>query len=133
MGGHLLMNREELQRKSILELVANKHITLRNAAKRMNLSYRQTLRVYARYRSEGDLGLLHRSRGRPSNRAYPASFRKKVIARYRGRYKEHGLGPTLGFLKANEIMPTVSGERHSVFKREGSSVVGMWSEDAMPL
>lgn len=95
MGGHLLMSRKELQRKSILELVANKHITLQGAAERMNLSYRQTLRVYARYCSQGDLGLLHRGRGRPSNRAHPASFRKQVIARYRKRYKEHDLGPTL--------------------------------------
>ena len=95
MGGHLLMSRKELKRKSILELVANKHITLGNAAERMNLCYRQTLRVYARFCAQGDLGLLHRSRGRPSNRAHPASFRKQVIARYRKRYKEHELGPTL--------------------------------------
>ena len=95
MGGHLLMSRKELKRKSILELVVNKHITLRDAALRMNLSYRQTLRVHARFCAEGDPGLLHRSRGKPSNRAHPASFRKRVIARYRERYKEHDLGPTL--------------------------------------
>jgi hypothetical protein len=95
MGGHLLMSRKELQRKSVLELVANKHITLQEASQRMMLSYRQTLRVYSRFCAEGDSGLVHGNRGKPSNRAYSASFRKKVISRYRKRYKPHDLGPTL--------------------------------------
>lgn len=95
MGGHLLMSRKELKRKSVLELVANKHITLQEASQRMTLSYRQTLRVYSRFCAEGDSGLVHGNRGKPSNRAYSASFRKKVIARYRKRYKPHDLGPTL--------------------------------------
>jgi hypothetical protein len=52
MGGHLLMSSKELKRKSVLELVKNKHITLREAARRMNLGYRQTLRVFARFCSD---------------------------------------------------------------------------------
>ncbi len=95
MGGHLLMSRKELQRKSVLELVVNKHITLQDASQRMMLSYRQTLRVYSRFCLEGDSGLVHGNRGKPSNRAHSADFRKKVIARYRKRYKPHDLGPTL--------------------------------------
>jgi hypothetical protein len=31
MGGHLLMSSKELKRKSVLELVKNKHITLRRS------------------------------------------------------------------------------------------------------
>ena len=95
MGGHLLMSRKELKRKSVLELAQNKHITLQEASRRMKLGYRQTLRVYARFCSEGDSGLLHRNRGKRSNRAYPADFRQKVVSRYRKRYKKHDLGPTL--------------------------------------
>ncbi len=77
MGGHLLMSRKELQRKSVLELVVNKHITLQDASQRMMLSYRQTLRVYSRFCLEGDSGLVHGNRGKPSNRAYSTDFRKK--------------------------------------------------------
>ncbi len=95
MRGHLLMSRRELKRKSILELVKNKHITLVEASGRMKLSYRQTLRIYHRFCSEGDSGLVHISRGKQSNRAHSSSFRKKVIARFKTRYQPHDLGPTL--------------------------------------
>lgn len=95
MGGHLLMSRKELERKSVLELVQNKHITLSEAARRMKLSYRHALRVYARFCSDGDAGLIHRNRGKRSNRAHPKDFRQKVISRYKERYKQHELGPTL--------------------------------------
>ena len=95
MEGHLLMSRKELHRKSVLELVLAKRLTLREASKRMGLSYRQTLRVYARFVKDGDAGLVHRRRGQASNRAYPAGFRDKVLKRYRERYKDHDVGPTL--------------------------------------
>ena len=89
------MSRKELCRKSVLELVKSKRITLVEASERMRLSYRQTLRVFERFLLEGDAGLVHRRRGHASNRAYPAAFRAKVVRRYRERYKEFDLGPTL--------------------------------------
>ena len=102
MEGHLLMSRKELERKSILALVQLKHITHTEASERMKLSYRQTLRVYKRFVAEGDDGLVHRRRGKPSNRAHPTAFRDTVIERYRTRYKEHGVGPTLAAEKLAE-------------------------------
>ena len=96
MEGHLLMSRKELGRKSVLELVKSGRITLVEAAKRMKLSYRQTLRVSARFVAQGDAGLVHRRRGQPSNRAYPSALRAKVLKRYRERYQPHDLGPYLG-------------------------------------
>ncbi len=100
--GHLLMSRKELHRKTVLELVQAERITLMEASKRMRLSYRQALRVLKRFSTEGDAGLVHRRRGQASNRAYPAAFRSKVLQRYRKRYKEHELGPTLAAEKLAE-------------------------------
>jgi transposase-like protein len=102
MEGHLLMSRKELHRKSVLEGVAAKRLTLKEASRRMGLTYRQTLRVYARFVEDGDAGLVHRRRGQPSNRAYPARFRDKVLKRYRERYKDHDVGPTLAAEKLAE-------------------------------
>ncbi len=102
MGGHLLMSRRELKRKSILELVKNKHITLVEASGRMQLSYRQTLRIYHRFCSEGDSGLIHCLRGQHSNRAHSSSFRKKVLSRFKSRYQPHEIGPTLAAEKLLE-------------------------------
>ena len=59
----------------------------------LGLSYRHIRRSYRRFVREGDAGLVHRSRGRPSNRARPAAFRAKVLARYKARYR--GFGATL--------------------------------------
>jgi len=95
MEGHLLMSRKELYRKSVLELVQSEHITLLEASKRLELSYRQTLRIHLRFQQQGDAGLIHQSRGRVSNRRFCASFRKQVLERYRQRYQPHDLGPTL--------------------------------------
>jgi len=95
MEGHFLMSRRELDRKSLLDLVMEEHMTLVEAAKRMKVSYRQALRIRERFVALGDEGLIHRNRGQASNRAYPATFREKVVKRYRERYMDHELGPTL--------------------------------------
>jgi hypothetical protein len=68
-------------------------VTLKTAALRLGVTYRQLRRIWKRFQDEGDPGLIHRGRGRPSNRAKPASLRHRAIRRYRERYE--GFGPTL--------------------------------------
>jgi len=62
------------------------------------LSYRQTFRIAKRYGAEGAVGLVHRSRGRASNRAGDEGKKGKVLERYSERYAGYGLrglrGPT---------------------------------------
>lgn len=68
-------------------------MSLSKAAERLDISYRQCARSYKRYLAEGAKGLVHLSRGRPSNRAKPDKFRLAVVKRYEERYD--GFGPTL--------------------------------------
>lgn len=82
MEGHLLMSHKDLERKRVLDEVRAKRLTLRKASQLLAISYRQTVRIWNRYKKEAAKGLTHRSRGRPSNRRYPAAFRNKVIKRY---------------------------------------------------
>ena len=89
MEGHLLMSNKERERKSLFDRVFGGQLTLRAAAAQLGLSYRQTRRSYKRFVAEGDVGLVHRSRGRPGNRSKPLSFRRQVLRRYRQRYAEH--------------------------------------------
>lgn len=93
MEGHLLMSAKERRRKSVFDRVAAGQLSLVSASTLVGLSYRQTLRVYRRFREEGDAGLVHRSRGRPGNRSCDARVRAKVLKRYQARYE--GFGPTL--------------------------------------
>ena len=93
MEGHLLMSERERERLKLFERVKRHELSLREAAEVCGLSYRQTRRLYKRYRAVGDRGLVHQGRGRPSNRARPATFKATVLARYQERYPD--FGPTL--------------------------------------
>jgi len=90
------MSEGERLRKVILEGIRDGRVTLKIAALRLGVTYRQLRRIWKRFQDEGDPGLIHRGRGRPSNRSKPASLRHRAILRYRERYeleKEHGLHP----------------------------------------
>lgn len=102
MKGHLLMSAKERRRKSVFDEVVAGRLTLVVASARLGLSYRQCRRSYRRFVAEGDAGLVHRNRGRPSGRGYPKAFRIKVVARYRFRYGLLELGPTLAAEKLAE-------------------------------
>ncbi len=87
------MSQRERERLKLFERVKRHEISLREAAEICGLSYRQTRRLFKRYREVGDGGLVHQGRGRPSNRAHPAAFKARVLARYQERYPD--FGPTL--------------------------------------
>ena len=93
MEGHLLMSQKERERLKIFERVKRGELRQVEAAELCRLSYRQTRRLYRRYQESGDRGLVHRGRGRPSNRKYGAEFRVEVLKRYQERYPD--FGPTL--------------------------------------
>ena len=53
-------------------------LRLGEAGELLELSYRQTKRIWARFRGGGAKGLQHRNCGRRSNRAYAAAFRNQI-------------------------------------------------------
>ena len=53
------MNERELKRAAVLSRVAKKGWTLKQAAQRMGLSYRQGKRLWKRYQAKGAEGLVH--------------------------------------------------------------------------
>jgi molybdenum-dependent DNA-binding transcriptional regulator ModE len=93
MEGHLLMSAKERRYKSVLEEVNRKRMSIAEAARGLNLSYRHCRRICKRFREQGDAGLVHRSRAKASSRAKSAKLKKAVLERYRQRYD--GFGPTL--------------------------------------
>jgi hypothetical protein len=88
------MSRKERNQLAIMNGIQGEELTLVQAADLLGLGYRQTQRVWRRYQAEGDAGLVHRLRGRPSARRKPAALRARVLARYaEERYAD--FGPTL--------------------------------------
>lgn len=84
------MSEKERNRLGVFRRLGESQLRIVEAAKQLRISYRQCSRSYKRYKKEGDAGLIHRSRGRISNRAKPLDFRKKVIDLYRKRYDDFG-------------------------------------------
>jgi len=87
------MSQKERTRLAVLAQVKSGQLKLVTAGAAMGVSYRQAKRVWQRYQDEGEAGLVHRSRGRPSPRRKPPELRQQVLARYGERYAD--FGPTL--------------------------------------
>ena len=87
------MSQKERQRMGIMVGVKANELSLVEAADVLGLSYRQTARVWQRYRTEGDKGLVHRLRGLPGLRRKPPKLRARILARHEERYPD--FGPTL--------------------------------------
>jgi len=65
-------------------------VSLAEAARQVGLSYRQALRLWKRYKRDGDQGLIHQLRGRPGNRQADSSIRRRAVALYRQHYVDFG-------------------------------------------
>src|ERR1700738_5420457 len=73
------MSTRELRRAEVLGRVKGETLRLVDAAKMLELSYRQAKRLWQRYREEGAKGLQHRSAGRGSNRGKAEKFRREGL------------------------------------------------------
>ncbi len=98
-GGDIIMaTQEELRALHVIRKAIDKVITQKEAAEAANLSERQVRRKAKRIREEGDRGIIHRLRGRPSNRRLPC--KDKALALF--KYKYPDFGPTLASEKLFE-------------------------------
>jgi transposase len=92
------MSTRELRRAEVLGRVKAETLKLVDAARMLEVSYRQAKRLWKRYSKEGAKGLQHRSAGRSSNRAKPEGLRREVLRLIREKYsgtEQSRFGPTL--------------------------------------
>jgi transposase len=92
------MSEKELRRVEVLGRVKAGELSLKEAAERLGVSYRQGKRLWRRYSAEGAQGLVHDNVGRRSQHAKPERVRQRALALVRKRYGgEPGerFGPTL--------------------------------------
>src|SRR5829696_1189021 len=89
----LKLSRKERLRVEVFGRVRRGELTLLKASELTGLSYRQTLRGFARYRELGAAGIIHRLRGQRSNRQSPAGDRQRAVELYVKKYDD--FGPTL--------------------------------------
>jgi len=115
------LSARERERLKVLHEVEQGHLKQVEAARRLRLTDRQVRRLQARLRAEGDRGLVHRLRGRRSNRKLAESLRRKALGVLRqARYA--GFGPTLaGEHLARQGLPV---SRETL--RRWMSAAGLW-------
>src|SRR5947209_20602108 len=104
----LEMSQRERDRLNVLYGVRQGERSQKEAARLLRLSTRQVRRLLRRREESGDRGLIHRLRGRRSNRALSAELRQQVLAEYQSKYPD--FGPTLAAEKLAEQGLAVSAD-----------------------
>ena len=123
------MSKRELGRVEVLARVRSRQLRLVDAAVLLRRGYRQTKRLWKRYREEGAAGLKHRSAGRRSNRAYAESFRRKVLGMVREKYGG-AVGERFGPTLAAEHLASEDAERvDAETLRRWMLAEGLWSRE----
>ena len=73
------MSQRQLQRFAVMSLVEAGKMTLKEAAEKIGMSYRQTKRIRKRVKEEGVKGLVHGNMGKPSNHRMKEGMKGKVL------------------------------------------------------
>lgn len=107
-GDRIEMSQRERDRLKVMASVLEGRRTQPEAARLLRRCVRQVRRIQRRLEAQGDAGVIHRLRGRPSNRAKGDDLRGRVLSRYRQRYM--GFGPTLAAEKLTAEGLVVSDE-----------------------
>jgi transposase len=117
----LRLNVKERGRLEVLSKVQKGGINLSKAAELLRVSYRQVLRIWQRFVTDGSVGLKHGLRERASNRQIDSGRRERVLELYQAKYGD--FGPTL----AIEYLRKMDGEELSKETLRGWLIeAGLW-------
>lgn len=95
------MSQKDLRRLHVIKEVLEGKLKQVEAAEVLELSDRQIRRIVERVGEEGERGILHRLRGRESNRRIDVKVKEKALKLYERKYWD--FGPTLGSEKLLEL------------------------------
>jgi winged helix-turn helix protein len=108
MEERIALSGRERERLKVLHEIGEGYLSQMEASRRLGLSTRQVRRLEGRVKAEGDRGLVHRLRGRPSNRKIREGTRQRMIREVKRRYSD--FGPTLAAEKLVGLKGAVSRE-----------------------
>ncbi len=91
--GWIAMSERDLRRIEVLSDVRAGRRTVAAAAAVLAISERQAFRLLARYEADGGSGLIHKARGKTSNRSRNDGIRRYAVELVKTRYAD--FGPTL--------------------------------------
>src|SRR5438477_67903 len=86
----LVLSTKDRDRLKVLYEVKRKHLTQRAAAQQLGVSDRWVRKLLVRVKKEGDRGVVHRLRGRVSNRRLPEKVRRQALKLVEAQYRDFG-------------------------------------------
>jgi transposase len=116
------MSGKELRRAAAFSRVQDRSWSLAEAARHLKISYRQAKRSWACFQQAGAAGLMHRLRGRASNRGRH-DRRERALELFREKYADYG--PTLAAecLATEGVCVSVSSLRRWLL------AAGLWTQE----
>ena len=94
------MSAKELSRVEVMQKLAEKRMSQKEAGAMLHLSTRQIKRLLQTYRKKGAAGLVSKHRGRKGNNRLAESIKKQALNLLKTKYR--GFGPTLAHEKLVE-------------------------------
>ena len=94
------MSVKELSRLEVMQRLAKKQLSQKEAGRILGVSTRQIKRLLKAYRAQGAAGLVSRQRGRKSNNCLSAEIKQQALDLLKRKYQ--GFGPTLAHEKLVE-------------------------------
>jgi len=101
----LLMSQRERDRLKVLHEVQKGQLSQKQGAAQLGLTDRWARKLLKRLRAEGDRGIVHRLRGRPSNRQLPVALRERAVARVKDSYGDFGPTLAMEYLAKRDRIP----------------------------
>ncbi len=89
----IAMSPKEAKRLYVVQQVLERALRQRRASELLGCSIRQVRRWVRRVQADGAQGVVHRLRGRVSNRRHPTALQQRVLRLWHAQYR--GFGPTL--------------------------------------
>ena len=86
----LQMSKKELSRIEVMERIKAKSMTQKKGAEALSISVRQVRRLWKNYQEKGAVGLVSKSRGKPSNNRLPTKTRQRAIDLLHSLYADFG-------------------------------------------
>lgn len=100
MEGYLTMSNREIDRLKVIQNTIDGRFTQAEAAQMLGISVRQVRRVCRKVEAEGNRGIIHGLKGRPSNHLLPQWYKDDALELVKLHYSD--FGPTFASEKLFE-------------------------------
>ncbi len=86
MEGNITLTMKEQRKNDIIIKLIDKQITISKTSQLLGLSERQIKRIKKNYLQDGIKSIIHKSKGKKTNRGYTDKFKTKILNLYKSKY-----------------------------------------------